>query len=154
MKDIFDTHSSRFNHIFEVLHAPNGKIPFTIERRKFPRQTWEWNQPSLNVCLQDPKTAIRATICDFSREGLSLKLEDTNLPLLEEQVVILQGESPKESIAANFIMDHFLKKKKFLVRRTANELQPIIGLQAILESEKSNESNQNGRVLTSSPLLT
>ncbi len=153
-KEIFDSHSSWFKHIFEALHASHGNMPFTMERRKFPRQTWVWNQPLLNVCLQDRKAIIKATLCDFSREGLSLKLESTNLPLSEEQVVTLQGESPKEAISANFVVDHFLKKKKFMVRRIANGLQPIIGLQAIPESEKSHEPNQIGSVLISSPSWT
>jgi len=150
IKDIFDSHSSWFKHIFEVLHAPKDNMPFTIDRRKFPRQTWEWNQPSLNVSLQDRKTIIRTTICDCSREGLSLKLEATNLPLSEGQIVILQGTSPVEPLAANFIVDHFLKKKKFVVRRIANGPQPIIGLQATLESERYNEPNQIDSVLTAS----
>ncbi|MEK7852968.1 MAG: hypothetical protein AAB243_04140 [Planctomycetota bacterium] len=154
IKDIFDSHSSWFKHIFEVLHAPKDNRPFTTDRRKFPCQTWEWNQPPLNVCLQDRKAIIKATICNFSREGLSLKLEATTLPMLEGQVVTLQGESPKEPIAANFVVDHFLKIKRFKVMRVTNGLQPIIGLQVILESEISNEPNQIGSVLTSSPSLT
>ncbi|MBI5307145.1 MAG: phosphatidylserine/phosphatidylglycerophosphate/cardiolipin synthase family protein [Planctomycetes bacterium] len=154
IKDIFDSHSSWFNHAFEVLHAPNGNMPSTSERRKFPRQTWEWIQPLLNVCLQDRKAIIKATIFNFSREGLSLKLEATTLPMLEGQVVTLQGESPKEPIAANFVVDHFLKIKRFKVKRVTNGLQPIIGLQVILESEISNEPNQIGSVSTSSPSLT
>lgn len=145
MKDIFDSHSSWFNHVFEVLHAPKGDMPFPIDRRKFPRQCWEWNQPQMNVCLQDHKAVIKATLCNFSRDGLSLKLEATNLPLTEEQVVTLQGESPKEPIAANFVMDHFLKKKKFVVRRITNGLQPGIGLQTIPESERTHEPNLTGR---------
>ena len=154
IKDLFDSHASWFKHIFEVLHASKDNLPFTIDRRKFPRQTWEWNQPPLNVCLQDGKAIIKATICNFSREGLSLKLEATTLPMLEGQVVTLQGESPKEPIAANFVVDHFLKIKRFKVRRVTNGLQPIIGLQAILESEISHEPNQSGSVLTSSSSLT
>ncbi len=166
IKDIFDSHSSWFRHIFEALHAPKGNMPFTIDRRKFPRQAWEWNQPSLNVSLQDRKTVIGATICDCSYEGISLNLrigisntpphnppvnggtqggnqiqvaedlikEATDLPLSEGQIVTLQGTSPKEPLAANFIVDHFLGKKRFMVRRIANGPQPVIGLQATLES--------------------
>jgi len=141
IKDIFDSQSSWFKHVFEVLHAPNGTMPFTIDRRKFPRQTWEWNQPPLNVCLQDRKTIIRATICNCSREGISLKLEATNLPLNEGQIVTLQGTSPKEPLAANFIVDHFLEKKRFMVRQIANGSLPIIGLQAVPEGERHNEPN-------------
>ena len=141
IKDIFDSQSSWFKHIFEVLHAPNGNMPFTIDRRKFPRQTWEWNQPPLNVCLQDRKTIIRATICNCSREGISLKLEATNLPLNEGQIVTLEGTSPKEPLVANFIVDHFLEKKRFMVRQIANGSLPIIGLQAVPEGERHNEPN-------------
>ena len=141
IKDIFDSHSSWFKHILDVLHAPNGTMPFTIDRRKFPRQTWEWNQPPLNVCLQDRKTIIRATICNCSREGISLKLEATDLPLNEGQIVTLQGTSPKEPLVANFIVDHFLEKKRFMVRQIANGSLPIIGLQAVPEGERHNEPN-------------
>lgn len=150
IKDIFDSQSSWFKHVFEVLQAPKSNMPFTIDRRKFPRQTWEWKQPSLNVCLQDRKTIIRATFCDCSREGISLKLEATNLPLSVGQVVILQGTSPVEPLAANFIVDHFLKKKKFVVRRIADGLQSIIGLQTVPEGERHNEPNQIDGVLTAS----
>jgi hypothetical protein len=150
VKDILDSHSSWFKHVFEVLHAPNGNMPFTIDRRKFPRQTWEWNQPSLSVCLQDRKTIIRAAICNCSREGISLKLEATNLPLNEGQIVTLQGTSPKEPLAANFIVDHFLEKKRFMVRQIANGSLPIIGLQAVPEGERHNEPNQIDGVLTAS----
>lgn len=153
IKDVFDSHSSWFNHVFEVLHAPNGNMPFTRERRKFPRQTWESNQPSMNVCLQDRKTVTRATICDCSYEGIALKLETPDLPLIEGQIVTLQGESPKEPRAANFIVDHFLKINRFMVRRIANGLHPVIGLQVNLESERYNESNQNDGLLTTSPQL-
>jgi len=141
IKDIFDSQSSWFKHIFEVLHAPNSNMPFTIDRRKFPRQTWEWNQPPLNVCLQDRKTIIRATICNCSREGISLKLEATDLPLNEGQIVTLQGTSPKEPLVAKFIVDHFLEKKRFMVRQIANGSLPIIGLQAVPEGERHNEPN-------------
>jgi hypothetical protein len=55
-----------------------------------------------------------------------------------------------EPLAANFIVDHFLKKKKFVVRRIAEGLQPIIGLQAVPEGERYHEPNQIDGVLTAS----
>ena len=107
----------------------------------------------MNVCLQDRKTVTRATICDCSYEGIALKLETPDLPLIEGQIVTLQGESPKEPRATNFIVDHFLKINRFMVRRIANGLHPVIGLQVNLESERYNESNQNDGLLTTSPQL-
>lgn len=151
VKDILDSNSSWFRHIFEVLHAPKGNMPFTSERRKFPRQTWKWNQPSMNVCLQDCKTVIRATICNCSYEGISLKLEAADTLLFEGQVVTLQGESPKEPLAANFIVDHFLKKKQFVIRQITNRSQPVIGLKTASEGERPDEPNQIGRLITTSP---
>lgn len=60
----------------------------TCDWRKFPCQTWEWNQPPLNVCLQNRKAIIKATICNFSHEGLSLKLEATTLPILRDRLLL------------------------------------------------------------------
>ena len=88
-----------------------------------------------------------ATINDYSREGISLKIEGT-FPLSEGQIVILQGTPPPEPLAANFILDHFLKIKKFVVKRIGDGHQPIIGLQAISENEKYHEQNQIDSVLT------
>jgi len=150
IKDIFDSQSSWFKHISEVLHAPKGNMPVTIDQRKFPRQPWEWNQTSLSVCSEDCKPIANATIYDYSCEGISLKLEATNLPLSEGQIVTLQGTSPKEPLAANFIVDHFLEKKRFMVRRIADGLQAIIGLQACPEGERYHEPNQIDGVLTAS----
>ena len=110
IKDILNSHSSLFKYISEVRRAPNGNMPFAIDQREFPRQPWEWNQTSLNVCSEDCKPIANATIYNYSREGISLKLEATNLPLNEGQIVTLQGTSPKEPLVANFIVDHFLEK--------------------------------------------
>lgn len=152
IKDILDSRSSWFKYVHEVLHTPKNNLPLTIDRRKFPRQSWEWNQPSLNVCLQDSKTTIRATMCDFSREGISLHVDATNPSSVDGEVVILQGTPPVEPFTANFIADHFLKIKRFMIRRVAKGSRPIIGLQAIPEAERlrCNKSDEFGSVSTSS----
>lgn len=139
VKEIFDTHASWFRHVSESLHLPKGNTPFTIDRRKFPRQTWVWSQPPLNVCLHDRKTTIRAAICNCSCEGMSLKLEATNLPLNEGQIIALQGTSPDEPPAANFMAGHFLGKKRFVVRQIVNGLQPVVGLQMVPTGEEYND---------------
>lgn len=146
INDIFSSHLSWFQHVYETLHASRETVHYTIDR-KFPRQPWEWKQPSLNVYLENCKTTADATINDYSREGISLKIEGT-FPLSEGQIVILQGTPPPEPLAANFILDHFLKIKKFVVKRIGDGHQPIIGLQAISENEKYHEQNQIDSVLT------
>ncbi|TVM00509.1 MAG: hypothetical protein CV087_14195 [Candidatus Brocadia sp. WS118] len=151
IKETIDSHASRLKYVFDALHASKCRTPYSNDRRKFPRQVWEWKQPLLEVCLQDRKTTIKASLCDYSREGVSLKLEATDLLRNNGQVVTLQGESPIEPRVADFIVDHFLKKKQFVIRRITNETQPVIGLQIASEEEGQNESNQIDRIIISSP---
>lgn len=140
IKETFNSYSAWFKHVYEVLYVLNNNEPFAT-RYKFPRQCWQWNQPSLSICLQDSNTITGVTICDYSRDGLLLMLEGTQ-NLNVGQIVILQGTSPAEPLEANFIINHFLKTKNFVIRRIVNGPQPIIGLQAIPESEKSDDLNQ------------
>ncbi|MCF6155496.1 MAG: hypothetical protein E3K36_09630 [Candidatus Brocadia sp.] len=146
INDIFNSNLSWFQHVYETLHASRETMHYAIDR-KFPRQPWEWKQLSLNVCSEDCKTVISATICDYSRESISLKTEGS-FPLSEGQIVILQGIPPAEPLTANFIIDHFLRIKKFMVKRIVNGPQPTIGLQAIPENEKYNGQNQIDSALT------
>ena len=135
IKDVFNFHPTWFKHAYAILHTHQNKVPSIIDKRKSPRQSWEWNQPTLSIYLPDLKIAIHANICDYSHEGMSVQLENANLKLSEKQVVLLQGTPPVEPLAANFVADHFLKTKRFMVKRMTNGTQPIVGLQATLESE-------------------
>ncbi len=151
IKETIDSHASRLKYVFDALHASKCRTPYSNDRRKSPRQKWEWKQPLLKVCLQDRKTTIKAAMCDYSREGVSLKLEATDFLGNNGQVVTLQGESPIEPRVADFIVDHFLKKKQFVIRRIMNGSQPVIGLQIAPDEEDLNESNQIDRMIISSP---
>jgi hypothetical protein len=71
---------------------------------------------------------------------LALQIEDIS-GLNNEQIVCLQGTSPPEPFEANYIMDHFLKIKKFMVIRVENGLQPIVGVQTITEAERDDQSD-------------
>ncbi|NUO07071.1 MAG: hypothetical protein HUU08_00075 [Candidatus Brocadia sp.] len=153
VKDIFNSHASWFKHVFEVLHTQKNNMPSAIDRRKFPRQPCEWKQPSLNVCSEDCKTIIGASICDYARESISLKTEG-HFPLNVGQIVILQGTPPAEPLEANFIIDYFLRIKRFMIKRIVDGPQQIIGLQAIPENGKYNEQNQIDSIVTQSPSLT
>ncbi len=145
INDIFNSNLSWFKYVFEALHPPRETAHFEIDR-KFPRQSWEWTQPALNVYSEDGKSVCGVTICDYSRESISLKSEGP-FPLHEGQIVILQGTPPPEPLAAIFIIDHFLRIRKFMVRRIKNEPQPFIGLQAIFENEEYNGQNQTDCLL-------
>jgi len=142
IKDIFDSHLSWFKHVYGSLYAPKEGGLFPIDRRKFPRQLWVWGQlTSLSICLQDNKT-IDAAISDYSCEALSLKMENT-YSLYEGERVALQGIPPVEPLAANFVMDHFLKIGEFVVKRIENSPQPVAALQAILKSNRCEELNKD-----------
>lgn len=140
INEIFNANLSWFKHVYEALHPSRETLHFELDR-KFPRQPWEWKQPSLNVYSEDCKTVIGATICDYSRESISLKTEGP-FPLSVGQIVNLQGTPPAEPLAANFIIDHFLRIKKFTVKRIVNGPQSIVGLQTISENEKYEKQNQ------------
>jgi hypothetical protein len=142
IKDIFDSHLSWFKHVYGSLYAPKEGGLFPIDRRKFPRQLWVWGQlTSLSICLQDNKT-IDAAIYDYSCEAISLKMENT-YSLYEGERVALQGIPPVEPLAANFVMDHFLKIGEFVVKRIENSPQPVAALQAILKSNRCEELNKD-----------
>ncbi len=151
VKDIIDSHASRLKYLFDALHASKCHALYSNDQRKFPRQRWEWKQPSLHVCLQDRKTIIKASVCDYSREGVSLKVEAADLLWDKGQIVTLQGESSIEPRVADFIADHFLNNKQFVIRRITNGSQPVIGLQIAPEEGGQNESNQIDRMIISSP---
>lgn len=103
------------------------------------------NRSALEKSLQSTnKLAESAATCGLSNVYSSRKdvkgdiydaIENANLKLSEKQVVLLQGTPPVEPLAANFVADHFLKTKRFMVKRMTNGTQPIVGLQATLESE-------------------
>ncbi|MEP9409871.1 MAG: hypothetical protein HRF42_00430 [Candidatus Brocadia sp.] len=151
INNIFNAHLPWFKHVYEALHPSEKTMRFEIDR-KFPRQLWEWKQPALSVYSEDCKACAGAAICDYSRESISLKIEGT-FPFGEGQIVILEGTPPAEPLEANFIIEHFLRIKKFVVKRIGNGDQPIIGLQAISESKRYNEQNQtDNRSAQSSPL--
>ncbi len=134
VKDIFSSHLSWFKHVYGALYVPKGIDASVTDRRKFPRQVWEWEQPSsLSICLEDNKTEIGAAIHDYSCKGMSLITENT-LSLNEGERVILQGAPPAEPLAASFVIDHFLKTRQFIIKRIENRPQPVIGLQAISEN--------------------
>lgn len=152
INEIFNSNLSWFKHVYDALHPSRETMHFEIDR-KFPRQSWEWEQPVLGIYSEDCKTVTGATICDYSRESISLKTEGT-FPFSEGQIVILDGVPPSEPLEANFILDHFLRIKKFVVKRIGNGPQPVIVLQAISENEKYNEQNQINSILTQSPSLT
>lgn len=150
---IFNDNSPWFKHIYAVLYAQKDTTEHHSDRRKFPRQLWDGEQPSLNVRLPNCKTLIKATLCDYSREGLSLKLDFLNLSVNKGDIVILQNTSLLEPRSEHFVVDHFLKIKQFVIRRVANGSQTVLGLQAVPEGERHDERNLIDRVITHSPSL-
>jgi hypothetical protein len=95
----------------------------------------------LSLYLEDCKKTITITaIRDYSVEGLALQIENAS-GLSNGQIVCLQGTSPPEPFEANCIMDHFLKIKRFVIKRIANGLQPIVGVQTIIEAERDGQSD-------------
>jgi len=124
-------------YVCSVLHESGNNGSSVFDRQKFPQQPWEWNQPLLSLWLQDCKTALNATVCDYSREGVSLKFEKEKPPeLCEGQTVILEDAYIEEPFAASFIIDYFLRIKSYKIKRIEEGSQPIIGLQANLEGEE------------------
>ncbi len=139
IKDMFDLHSWWFKQVYGVLYGQKDNVVCVTDKRKFPRQNWRWDQPSLSLYLEDCKKTIRVTsICDYFREGLALQIEDIS-GLSIGQTVCLQGTLPAEPFEASYIMDHFLKIKKLVIKRITNGLQPIVGLQAISEAERNDK---------------
>ena len=140
VKDLLDLHSWWFKQVYGVLYGSKDNSVCAADKRIFPRQPWRWKQPSLSLYLDECKTTLtKATICDYSSEGLALQTEEVSR-LSNGKIVCLQGDSPSEPLEVNFILEHFLKIKRFVVRRTADGLQPIVGIQAISESESDDES--------------
>jgi hypothetical protein len=141
IKDLFDLHSWWFKQVYSVLYKPKDNYVCATDIRKFPRQPWRWDPPSLSFYPEDCKKTIAITdICDYSCKGLSLQIEDIS-GLSNGQVVCLQGTSTAEPFEVNFIMDHFLEIKRFMIRRITNGSQPIVGLQAISEAERDDKSD-------------
>jgi len=94
----------------------------------------------LSLYLEDCKKTITiTTIRDYSRNSLAVQIEDIS-GLNNEQIVCLQGTSPPEPFEANYIMDHFLKIKRFMIKRIENGMQPIVGVQAFTEAERDDQS--------------
>ncbi|KHE92028.1 MAG: hypothetical protein K8F52_03610 [Candidatus Scalindua rubra] len=141
IKEIFDLHSWWFKQVHGVLYQPKDSFVNAIDLRKFPRQPWKWGQPSVSLCPEESKKAITIkTICDYSCKGLALQIEDIS-GLSYGQVVCLQGDSPPEPFEANYIMDYFLKIKRFKITRIADGSQPIVGVQGITEAERDDKSD-------------
>lgn len=141
VKDIFDLHSWWFKQVHGVLYKPKDNSVNAIDLRKYPRRPWGWDQPSLSLYPEDCKKTITITaIRDYSCKGLSLQIEDIS-GLSNGQIVCLQGTFPSEPFEVNYIMDHFLKIKKFMIKRIENGLQPIVGVQTITEVERGDKSD-------------
>lgn len=143
VKDIFDLHSWWFKQVHGVLYQPKDSFVNAIDLRKFPRQpwNWKWSQPSVSLCPEESKKTIKiTTIRDYSCKGLALQIEDIS-GLSNGQVVCLQGTYPPEPFEAYYIMDHFIKIKRFMIKRIANGVQPIVGVQTITEAERDDKSD-------------
>jgi hypothetical protein len=141
VKDIFDLHSWWFKQVHGVLYQPKDSFVNAIDLRKFPRQPWKWSQPSVSLYPEESKKTITIkAICDYSCKGLSLQLEEIS-GLSNGQVICLQGDAPPEPFEANYIMDHFLKIKRFMIKRMADGAQPIVGVQTITEAERDDKSD-------------
>jgi hypothetical protein len=143
VKDLFDLHSWWFKQVHGVLYKPKDNFVNTTDLRKFPRRPWRWGQPSLSLYLEDCKKTITiTTMRDYAVEGLALQIENIS-GLSNGQIICLQGTSPPEPFEVNYIMDHFLKIKRFMIKRIANGLQPIIGVQSITKTERNNTPPEN-----------
>lgn len=141
VKDVFDLHSWWFKQIHGVLNQPQDNVVNAIDLRKYPRRPWQWSQPSLSLYQEESKKTITVkSIHDYSCKGLSLQIEDIS-GLINEQVICLHGNSPPEPFEANYIMDHFFKIKRFMVKRMADGLQPIVGVQTITKAERDDKSD-------------
>lgn len=143
VKDLFDLHSWWFKQVHGVLYKPKDNFVNTTDLRKFPRRPWRWGQPSLSLYLEDCKKTITiTTMRDYAVEGLALQIENIS-GLSNGQIICLQGTSPPEPFEVNYIMDHFLKVKRFMIKRMANGLQPIIGVQSITKTERNDTPPEN-----------
>lgn len=141
VKDIFDSHFWWFKQVHGVLYQPKDSHVSAIDLRKFPRQHWKWSQPSVSLCPEESKKTITIkAICDYSCKGLALQIEDIS-GLINGQVICLQGDSPPEPFEAYYIMDYYLKIRRFIIKRIANGVQPIVGVQPIIEEERDNQSD-------------
>ena len=126
IKDLFDLHSWWFKQVHGVLYKPKDNSVNVTDLRKFPRRHWGWDQPSLSLYLEDCKKTITiTTIRDYSCKGLALQIENAS-GLSNGQIVCLQGTFPSEPFEVNYIMDHFLKIKKFMIKRIADGSQPVV----------------------------
>ena len=95
----------------------------------------------MSLYLEDCKKIITiVTIRDYSVEGFALQIENIS-GLSNGQIVCLRGTSPTEPFEANYIIDHYLKNKRFMIMRVENGLQPIVGVQTITEAERVCKSN-------------
>ncbi|MDR4507579.1 MAG: hypothetical protein MRJ65_04965 [Candidatus Brocadiaceae bacterium] len=117
--------------VFRISSVSGKKGLPAMDKRKFPRYPWEWDQPSLKICLQDCNTRFDVTIHDYSREGISLRTKSAQ-PFREGQIIVLQGIVPKEPHTAKRIVAHLLKKENFIIKRRTKGTEQIIGLCALL----------------------
>ena len=141
IKDIFDSHSWWFQQVHGALYGQKNSVACAIEKRKFLRQLWGWEQPSLSLSLDDRKKSVRVTsIRDYSSNGQALQIEEIS-GLSIGDIVSLHGTFPIKPFEASYIIDHFLKINRLVIRRVTDGLQPIVGLQAISESERGDESD-------------
>lgn len=141
IKDIFDSHSWWFKQVYGALYGQKDNVVCANDKRKFLRQLWRWEQPSLSLYLDDRKKTIRVTsIRDYSCKGLALHIEDIS-GLSIGDIVSLHGSFPIKPFEASYIVDHFLKINKLVIRQITNGLQPIVGLQAISEAERDDKSD-------------
>ncbi|GJQ59428.1 MAG: hypothetical protein D8M57_09775 [Candidatus Scalindua sp. AMX11] len=140
VKNLFNLHSWWFKQVHGSLYKPKDDFVNATDLRKFPRRPWGWDQPSLSLELEDCKKTITVTtIRDYSCKGLALQIENSS-GLSNGQIVSLQGTSPSEPFEVNYIMDHFLKIKRFMITRIADGLEPIVGLQTIAETVSDDQS--------------
>ncbi|GAB62490.1 MAG: hypothetical protein DWB56_01520 [Candidatus Jettenia sp.] len=144
VRDIFDSHSSWLKQVYEVLYTPKDSTSSVIDQYKVPSQLWRWDQPSLSISLQDNKTLTRAAICDYSCKGISLEIESA-LALCEGQIILLQGEPPTEPLEANFVMNHFLRIKRFIIRQLSQGSPSTIRLEAA-PAEENNKPGIDSRL--------
>jgi hypothetical protein len=166
INDIFNFNSSWFKQIYETLYAQKDISPLINSYGKVPGRPWKWEQPLLSISLQDEtvipvtkkrkgkrkkkgnsipledETAIQVTVGGYSRNSISLKSEAANLPLHEGQIVILQGTPPVEPLEANFLLDYFLKIKKFIITRIVPGQPLTIELEAVMEEGEYKELYQ------------
>lgn len=153
ISDVFHDNSQWFKHVYEALYVQKGAMQFTGDRRKFPRQSWDGVQSLLKVCLPNCQTPIKASLCDYSREGAAIKLDALNHSLKMGDIVTLQNTLPSEPRPEDFIIAHFLKRNQFIIRRIINDSQPVIGLQIVSDGERRDEQDHFNGITTASHSL-